>query len=287
METVDASDIKAQWLRDGFVIVPGLVSKEELALGRAALPDMFPTAEEFHNDVDPQRNARFRDEFGGITDFPFANTDMSLLSVHEKLIDLAEDLLGTNSLRVYSIEVWAKYTGAANYDQRLHRDYLNHTVLVPSRTHPAQQVEMFLYLVDIPVDMGPPSYVPWQLTADLPVLPNWYPASDGVTDPDSPPGWVSYVGRPDLYQAEVSAAGSAGTVVAYRLETLHRGTAMTTPGGSLHDPCQLPHRDLGLDWQAFLACPLTDTAVVGLRRVRQSTPAPALRIPPAWTPLLE
>ncbi len=244
---MDASEIRAQWRRDGFVIVPGLVSTEELAPGLAALPDMFPTAEEFHNDVDPQRNARFRDEFGGITDFPFANTDLSLLSVHEKLIDLAEDLLGTASLRVYSIEAWAKYTGAANYDQHHHRDYLNHTVLVPSRTHQAQQVEMFLYLVDIPVEMGPPSYAPWPLTADLPALPNWYPASDGVTDPDSPPGWVSHVGRPDLYRAEVSAAGPAGTVVAYRLETLHRGTEVTAPGGARYT-IHVNFRTATADW---------------------------------------
>ena len=110
--------------------------------------------------------------FGGITNFPFTSVQLSLVSVHDRLIKLAADLLGTADLRVYSIEAWAKYTGAADYDQAHHRDYLNHSLLVPAPGQAATQVEMFLYLSDVPVELGPPSYVPLRLTEALPALPN-------------------------------------------------------------------------------------------------------------------
>jgi hypothetical protein len=42
----------------------------------------------------------------------------------------------------------------------------------------------------------------------------------------SPQAWSS------LYEREVSAPGPAGTVVAYRIETFHRGTELTEPRGA-------------------------------------------------------
>jgi len=90
---------------------------------------------------------------------------------------------------VYSIEAWAKYTGAADYDQSLHRDYLNHSLLVPAPDQAPAQVEMFVYLGDVPADLGPPSYVPVRHTRGLPALPNWYPIGPGVTDVGRHPYW--------------------------------------------------------------------------------------------------
>jgi hypothetical protein len=85
-----------------------------------------------------------------------------------------------NDLRVYSAEAWAKYTGAADYDQDLHRDYLNHTVLVPSKAAGYQQLEMFVYLVDVPEDLGPPHLVPSTYTAGVAAKPNWFPRQDST-----------------------------------------------------------------------------------------------------------
>jgi hypothetical protein len=225
------ADGKRSFDEEGFVILPRYLSEADLEGAIDSLPAEFPTADEFHEDANPSRNERFRDEFGGITNFPFGSTALSLVAVHERLIDLASSLLGTNDLRVYSIEASAKYTGAADYDQPLHRDYLNHSLVVPTPEQPPQQVEMFLYLCDVPVELGPPSYAPTQLTAELPALPNWYPRRDGAGD-DHEPRWVSATGRPDLYEHEIRAAGPAGTVVAYRIETFHRGTALVAARGA-------------------------------------------------------
>jgi hypothetical protein len=39
-------------------------------------------------------------------------------------------------MRIYVRELRAKYSGAASYEQERHRDYLNHTLLVPSVRDP-------------------------------------------------------------------------------------------------------------------------------------------------------
>lgn len=108
----------APWEEHGFVILPGYVPRHELTLAQRARAMLFPTPEAFHDGVDDPRNAQYRgDEFAGITHFPFASVEWSLLAVHPRLIALAEALLGTDDLRLYEAEAWAKYTGAADYDQ--------------------------------------------------------------------------------------------------------------------------------------------------------------------------
>jgi hypothetical protein len=242
------ADIAATWRDDGFVIVPAYLPAVDLAAAVAELPQMYPTAGEFHDGTDPARNARFADEFGGIDDFPFPSTALSRLAVHHDLIDLAAALLDTPDVRVFSIEAWAKYTGAADYDQHFHRDYLAHTLLAPSSDPHFGQVEMFVYLVDVPVELGPPAYVPLAHTRDLPAMPNWFPPVDGVRD-DERPTWIAPTGHPALYEHEVRATGPAGTVVAYSNRTFHRGTQLTAPRGARYT-LHVNFRPAASDWQA-------------------------------------
>lgn len=243
---MDPEDIRDRWSTDGFVVLDGYLTVEELAPSIASLPSAFPTADEFHDDVDPVRNARFRDEFGGIDTFPFGDVELGLLAVHPSLIRLARLLLSTDDIRVYSIESWAKYTGAADYEQALHRDYLNHTLLVPSADAEFSQVEMFVYLSDVPDDLGAPSFVPLRNTTDLPVLPNWYPPS-GTAGDDS--GWTSRHAHPELYEHERSGAGSIGTVVAYTTSTFHRGRQLTRARGARYT-VHVNFRPAHLEWAA-------------------------------------
>jgi hypothetical protein len=65
-----------------------------------------------------------------------------MLAVAPRLVELAERLLGRADLRIYSAEACAPYTGATNYDQDLHRGYLNRR-----REHP-----------DVPLPVGRPAY---------------------------------------------------------------------------------------------------------------------------------
>ena len=179
------------------------------------------------------KNAHYRsDECGGLVTFPFASVELSLLTVHPRLLDLARSLLGTEDVRIYSAEVWAKFSGAFDYEQEHHRDFLNRT-----RLH---NVEMFIYLHDVGEDLGPTHLVSTTLTADVPLVHHCASRSE----------------YPSLYEAEALAAGPAGTVLAYRGKTLHRATSLTDPTGArytLHcgfrpamdEP--VGHRGLG-DW---------------------------------------
>jgi hypothetical protein len=205
---------------------------------------MYPTAEGFHDGTDERRDRFTVDEWAGIDSFPFRSAELSLLAVSDRVVDLAETLLADNDLRISSAEAWAKYTGAAGYDQPLHRDYLNHTLMVPADDPRFRQLEMFVYLVDVPGELGPPSMVSRTRTAGLPAKPNWYPREDGA---DAGGGWVATAGSPDLYDAEVRAAGPAGTVVAWAPGTFHRGTALTLPRGARYT-IHLAYRPARAEW---------------------------------------
>ncbi len=232
-----------QWSQDGFVILPGYLRADEIAAAQGELQLLFPSADGFHRDHDERRYRYVGDEFAGIDSFPFQSTELSLLAVHERLVDLAETLVGDEDLRLYSAEAWAKYTGAADYDQDLHRDYLNHTLVVPTSAPEFQQVEFFVYLVDVAEALGPPHLVPRAFTDQLPATPNFYPRGD-IGEGDR---FVCAAGRPELYDAETSAPGPAGTVVAFTPGTLHRGTQLRVPGGVRYS-MQLCYRPAVVGW---------------------------------------
>ena len=204
------------WREHGFVLMPGYIPKDVLAPAVTGLSQVFPTADEFHDEPRSEKNLPYCSEFGGITVFPYASVELSLLAVHPLLMSLAEAILGTEDLRIYASELWAKFTGAAQYEQEFHRDFLNHTPLVPSDDPSYHQLEMFVYLCDVPENLGPPHFVSKKVTADLPPLPHGYQRD----------------ARPDLYEREVSGAGPAGTVAAYSVDAFHRGTELRAPRGA-------------------------------------------------------
>ena len=220
----------------------------------------------------------------GSTTSPSASVQLSLLAVSDPIVDLARALLSCDDVRIYSAEAWAKFTGAANYDQLLHRDYLNHTLVVPTDDLQFQQVEVFVYLVDVPDDLGPPHLVSQTLTQGLPAKPNWYPCTN-VDDPD---GFVSPTGRSDLYESEISGAGPAGTVIAFQPGTLHRGTGLTAHHGARYS-MQLCFRPAGVEWgqRRSVGRPQPLQRVVRVRRTRHPRPTRTFRLPTARPRLLD
>jgi len=192
---VDLDSAAQAWQMHGFVILPGFVPAAELKPALEELPSMYPTAEGFHGGSDERRDRFTADEWAGIDSFPFRSTELSLLAVSDRVTDVAETLLADGDLRISSAEAWAKYTGAADYDQPLHRDYLNHTLMVAADDPRFRQLEMFVYLVDVPEELGPPAMRSRTRTTRLPAKPNWYPR-EGAADAEG--GWVETVGSPDL-----------------------------------------------------------------------------------------
>jgi hypothetical protein len=225
-------DARRIWDDHGVVLLPGHLDEDDRHAATAALAELYPTAAEFHGDADPERNARFRDDqFTGIDEFPWASVELNLLAVHERIVMLAEALLGSSDIRIYSAEAWAKYTGAVDYDQPHHRDFLNHTVTVPTSAPEFRQCEMFVYLSDVTDEHGATRFVSRTHTADIPLMPNWLDRS----------------ARPELYEHEASATGPAGTIAAYAIDTFHRGTNMTAPQGARYT-LHLNFRPAAADW---------------------------------------
>lgn len=241
---VNFDSVAQHWLAHGFVMLPAYIPSGELGPAQDELETMFPTPAGFHDGTDPRHSRFIADEFAGIDSFPFTSVELSLLAVSDHLVQLARHLLGADEVRIYSAEAWAKFSGAADYDQMLHRDYLNHTLLVPTTAPDYQQVEMFVYLADVPEELGPPHMLSQTQTRNFPAKPNWYPRAELDTGPS---GFVSAIARPDLYEAEVSGAGPAGTVIAFGPGTFHRGTAMTAPRGARYT-MHLSFRPAAVEW---------------------------------------
>jgi hypothetical protein len=281
---MDLNSAARAWQSDGFVILPGFLPAHEIGPAVRELNLLFPSADGFHDGTDPRRERFIGDEFAGIDTFPFASTEISLTAVNHHILALAEALLGDDDIHLYGAEAWAKYTGACDYDQHLHRDYLNHTVLVPSTTPGCRQVEMFVFLNDVPEELGPPHLVSRRHTAGLPAVPNWLlrPGQDAEDRFTAGAG-------PALYDAEVSGAGPAGTVIAFEPGTFHRGTGLTAPRGARYS-MHLCFRPSGLQWGQRVGWAARSFTSEWVAFVGRATPRQlqALGFPPPghryWTP---
>jgi ectoine hydroxylase-related dioxygenase (phytanoyl-CoA dioxygenase family) len=214
MGVLTAQD-QARWEEDGWCVVPDLLPPELITAAQGVLPTLVPTAEEFADDVDPSRNEPFRvDSHRVMPRFPFEDGALNDIVVHDRIIDLAEQLLGIRDLRLYQAMLSAKYgEGALSDEQLLHVDFANHTLVVPRHEPGYQQLEMFVYLSDVTLETGATRVVSRRLTPDIPVERTY----------------LSQTEYADLYAAEVPAIGLAGSILAYRPDVYHRGVRMTAP----------------------------------------------------------
>ena len=146
-------------------------------------------------------------------EFPYRSWDLNRLAVHPDLVDAAERYLQTTELHLYKVELWAKYAGAVNYDQPLHRDYGSHSLVVPRPEPRYQQLTTFIYLSDVTEEDGPTRIVPYEDGKDVPYTPLYLPFGS-------------------LADAEVACTGPAGSLLVYRTDILHRGSDMTGAGRS-------------------------------------------------------
>jgi hypothetical protein len=269
--------MRRQWDADGWYLLEGLFGREEVSAAQAALPALFPTAQEFAADTEPDRNAPFREDSHRVMwRFPFEDAALNRLVVHDRVVDLAEGLLGvaTPELRLYQASISAKYGGGApSDDQLLHADYGNHTLVVPRHERGYQQLEMFLYLSDVTPETGATRMVPLHRTRDIPVERTYLSLRDYAA----------------LYAAEVPASGPAGSILVYRPDVYHRGVRLQKPG-TARFVMHLSYKPTGTDWLGSLALPHAGEDMAWYRFVagaseRQLTvlgfPAPGH---PYWTP---
>ncbi len=195
--------------RRGFVLVDGFLTDAELAAAQDALWLHYPTPEAYFADPDSHGDLA-RSQFAGVEEFPYRSWDLNRLAVHPDLVDAVERYLGTRQLHLYKVELWAKYAGAANYEQPLHRDYGSHSLVVPRPEPRYQQVTTFVFLSDVTEEDGPTRIVPYDDGKDVPYTP-------------------LYLEFGALADKEVAVVGPAGSLLLYRTDVLHRGSDLTGP----------------------------------------------------------
>jgi hypothetical protein len=194
----------------GFSIMEGFLGPEELAAAQDALWLHFPRPEDYF--ADPGRFDRYgASQFAGVEEFPYRSWDLNGLAVHPDLVDAAERYLQTSDLHLYKVELWAKYAGAVDYDQPLHRDYGSHSLVVPRAEPRYQQLTTFVFLSDVTEQDGPTRIVPYDAGKGVPYTPLYVPFGE-------------------LAESEVPCTGAAGSLLVYRTDILHRGSDFGAPG---------------------------------------------------------
>ncbi len=218
----------------GFALVEGFLEAEQLAAAQQALWLHYPTPDDYFSD--PERHAHLAaTQFAGVEEFPYRSWDLNRLAFHPALVDAVERLLGTAELHLYKVELWAKYAGAVDYDQPLHRDYGSHSLVVPRRDGRYRQITTFVYLSDVTIDDAPTRIVPDPRGREVPFTP-------------------LYLEPGALADAEVAAVGPAGSLLLYRSDVLHRGSNFTAAGRSRFS-LLADYQERGVTWGGKMAWP--------------------------------
>jgi Phytanoyl-CoA dioxygenase (PhyH) len=192
---------------NGFVVLEGFLSPDEVRAARAGMFDEFPEPDDYF--AGPERYAHLvKHQFAGLRLGPYDSWPLTRMAFHPDLVDAAERFCGTADLQLYKMELWAKYSGAVDYDQAHHRDFGNHSLVVPRADGRWPQLTTFILLSDVTELDGPTKVIPRRIGDTYSVIP------DRVE-----PG--------ELHEHEVAVTGPAGTIFLYTTDVLHRASAIT------------------------------------------------------------
>ena len=223
MPTEDFSSALSAWRQDGAVLIPELIPAKEIEPVYADFEQRYGTnrvagAHALNEKEDDKIGVSSLEQFRNTEDLPFDSSPaMNLIALHPTLISLARAALQTEEVFLYQAHSWAKFTGAADYDQRFHCDFNNHTLVVPSDDAAQRTINFVIYISDVTDALGAIHYVP-------------LPVSDSITGPNRPVMMEDEM-QTQLKQVERSGAAPAGSVFAYGIDVYHRGTNLTDPGG--------------------------------------------------------
>ena len=208
-------------IRDhGFTLVPGFLDGAELTAAQACLWDEFPQPSDYF--ADPTAHPRYaRSQFAGLRLFPAMGWALNRLAFHPDLVDLTERYLDSTDLQLYKCEIWAKYAGAIDYDQPHHRDFGNHSLVVPRLDGVGTQLTSFILLSDVTELDGPTAVVPLEHSADIAMVPR-----------HTEPNWPFSLPRGTFADVEQLVTAPAGSLFVYRTDVFHRGTNFGAPGRS-------------------------------------------------------
>jgi hypothetical protein len=214
------------WRRDGALVIPDFFTPDEIAAVVADLDQVFGRGggadQALVRKAAGSAGSFHPSQFKTIDTIPFdCSPAMNLIGLHPEMIAYAKDCLETDDVHLYQCQAWAKYTGASDYDQPFHCDYMNHTLTAPSEDERNNALTIIAYFSDVTEAHGPTHYVT-------------------RTDADRVLGADRRLGFTEADRAEVeralapvarSTAGRAGSIFPYGIDLYHRGTNMSAPCG--------------------------------------------------------
>ena len=192
---------------EGYAVMEGFLTADEVAAARHGLLEEFPSPDAYFANPDQYRHL-VKHQFAGLRVGPFGSWPLTRVAFHPDLVNAAERFCGTTDLELYKIELWGKYSGAVDYDQAPHRDFGNHSLVVPRRDQRWPQLTSFILLSDVTDADGPTKVVPRRIGDDTPLIPHTLQRGDFAGD-------------------EVAITGPAGSIFMYTTDVIHRGSAMT------------------------------------------------------------
>ena len=216
----------AEWREHGGTLLEKFFTDEEVAAVAADFRTVFAQqhgAQEAKVAKAEGSIGRFdAAQFATFEAIPFdCSPALNLIGVHPELIRFAKQALASDKVHLYQCQVWAKFTGEADYDQPFHTDFANHTLTVPSEDETRNSITILCYFSDVTDAHGAMHYV---RRSD----------SEKIAGPEAsisrdPAGFTEL--QQALQQHERSSASPAGSIFPYSIDVYHRGTNMTAPGG--------------------------------------------------------
>jgi hypothetical protein len=265
-------ELESRWRTDGWCVIESAFSGDELARAQEAVWSLFPTPDEMDSGVDNERTAPWRTSDAPWPEFPFDSEALNHLVVHEALIETAQELLETTDVRLYQGTLTAKYSHqSSGYNQLLHTDYPNHSILVPRGDAGYQQLETYIYLNDVSTANGATRMVSRRLTADIPVERHTLRLDDYAA----------------LYDDPGEATGPTGSVVVPSRRLPPVGRPDRAGGFPVHAPCGLQARRCRVGWIPGMALQRAVGRLVQLRPGRQRPSADGGGLSETGSPVLD
>jgi ectoine hydroxylase-related dioxygenase (phytanoyl-CoA dioxygenase family) len=220
------------WLKHGYVVVR-LLDDDTLKSVLDNVYDYFPSWEEFERR--PKRYdallATATGTLGIRTAFPFVGTALNSVSTHPELLAFARRVIGVDRITITHSRLMAKYAATRDFDQTLHVDYGNNTLVYPKPDTAIVDLPAITYYSDVTIDLGPTYLVPQEFTRGVSLEPRHRSRAD----------------FPHLYEHEIPLTVEAGSTVIYSMNTFHRGSAMRATQG-LRFSHHMGFKAAGLTW---------------------------------------
>jgi hypothetical protein len=247
---------RRSWTEDGWCVLEGAVPGEDLAAAQSAAAKLFPDAPRMAASRAGSDDDQWRTWDAAWPEFPFRSRSLNGLVLSDMLIELAQELLGADDVRLYLAIATAKYAGQpSEYNQLLHTDFPNHTLTVPRPEPGYHQMETFIYLNDVGPHNGATRFVSRTRTRHIPVGEHT----------------LNFIDYADLSDDPGDATAPAGSIVAYRPDVYHRSVDFADPTQArfmLH----VSYKPAAMEWGGYQAWPFKGFSVEWHNFVQQATP---------------